>query len=133
MDFLGSKVLPEYRTDHAQSEDGYGAVILLQSSGDVAVLGIEICSPAQSAENAQDPEGSQNRAARRFRGNSRRPEGAPVLIPFASRCSPIVFIRGLLRHVYYSIQQLCPILSLKFNHQNALVDVFPGSTARAPA
>lgn len=51
------------RADHAQAEDGDGAVVLLKSNRNVCILRIHVGSPAKPAKDADTSHGTQHQAA----------------------------------------------------------------------
>jgi hypothetical protein len=56
---LGAQEFSYDGTDHSQTEDGNGTVVLLQGDSYVSVLGVHVGSPAEASEDAERSQGPQ--------------------------------------------------------------------------
>jgi hypothetical protein len=49
---LPAQVLTKNGADHSQAQNGDGAMVSLEGHGKVEILGVEVGSPTEAAENA---------------------------------------------------------------------------------
>jgi hypothetical protein len=52
IELLRAEKFSKQGTNYTQPKDGYRSVVLLQSGNDIALLSVEICSPAEPAKDA---------------------------------------------------------------------------------